>query len=179
MVCLPLRLHTVEREVRRDMKHPFGSFAVRYLTALLLGLLLLLLHGPVQGGPFAVFVPQIPSPWELSKLIFWPMLVAGAVYRRGEGGCRLPGTVLTSLAMVLVSWGVQALSGAGLPCLAVWVVLAAAGTAFAPDCERHRCAFAVLAAVLSGAYLLLTFWPLPWGPFADPRGAAALAAIVR
>lgn len=63
-------------EVRRAMKNQFNRFVLRFLFAVLAGLVLLLLHGPVQGGPFAAFVPQHPSAWELSKLAFWPMLLS-------------------------------------------------------------------------------------------------------
>src|SRR5699024_5677189 len=63
-------------EVRRTMRDPFNRFALRYLTAVVCGLALLLLHGTAQSGLPAVFVPQCPSPWELSKLAFWPVLAA-------------------------------------------------------------------------------------------------------
>lgn len=63
-------------EVRRTMRDPFNRFALRYLAAVVCGLALLLLHSTAQSGLPAAFVPQCPSPWELSKLAFWPLLAA-------------------------------------------------------------------------------------------------------
>lgn len=54
------------------MRDPFNRFALRYLAAVVCGLALLLLHSTAQSGLPAAFVPQCPSPWELSKLAFWP-----------------------------------------------------------------------------------------------------------
>ena len=50
------------------MRDPFNRFALRYLAAVVCGLALLLLHSTAQSGLPAAFVPQCPSPWELSKL---------------------------------------------------------------------------------------------------------------
>lgn len=58
------------------MRDPFNRFALRYLAAVVCGLALLLLHSTAQSGLPAAFVPQCPSPWELSKLAFWPLLAA-------------------------------------------------------------------------------------------------------
>ena len=72
------------------MRDPFNRFALRYLAAVVCGLALLLLHSTAQSGLPAAFVPQCPSPWELSKLAFWPLLAAwvltGRGKRRGEPG---------------------------------------------------------------------------------------------
>lgn len=98
------------------MKHPFNRFAVRYLAAVLLGLLALMLHGSVQGGILAVLVPQAPSPWELSKLAFWPLLAVALLsgVKREHGlGRQLPMLVIAPVAMTLVCWALLSLGGSG------------------------------------------------------------------
>ncbi len=150
------------------MRQSFNHFAVRYLTAVLLGLLLLLLHGPVQGGVFAPLVPQSPSGWELSKLAFWPMLAACLA---AEGVRGLPAAVLTPPVTALVCWAVQAAEGGGRLCLTFWVALAAAGTAFGPDGGKRRRLWAALAVLLAACYVLLTYLPPAWGPFLAPTAA--------
>lgn len=76
------------------MRDPFNRFALRYLAAVVCGLALLLLHSTAQSGLPAAFVPQCPSPWELSKLAFWPLLARlGADRPAGQGSaarcCRI------------------------------------------------------------------------------------------
>ena len=78
------------------MRDPFNRFALRYLAAVVCGLALLLLHSTAQSGLPAAFVPQCPSPWELSKLAFWPLLAAWVLTGRlgsaaGGGHGLLPG----------------------------------------------------------------------------------------
>ena len=72
------------------MRDPCDRLALRYLAAIVCGLLLLMLRGEAaagSSGPLAVLVPQAPSPWELSKLAFWPLvlvwLAGGEVPGRG------------------------------------------------------------------------------------------------
>ena len=86
------------------MRDPFNRFALRYLAAVVCGLALLLLHSTAQSGLPAAFVPQCPSPWELSKLAFWPLLAAWVLTGRLGRERRtllqdLPAAVLTPLAM--------------------------------------------------------------------------------
>ena len=71
------------------MRDPFNRFALRYLAAVVCGLALLLLHSTAQSGLPAAFVPQCPSPWELSKLAFWPLLAAWVL----TGRLKAPGAV--------------------------------------------------------------------------------------
>ena len=118
------------------MRDPFNRFALRYLAAVVCGLALLLLHSTAQSGLPAAFVPQCPSPWELSKLAFWPLLAAWVLTGRLGRERRtllqdLPAAVLTPLAMTAACWGLAAAGGNGAASLAVWAVLLAAGTAFA------------------------------------------------
>ena len=137
------------------MRDPFNRFALRYLASVVCGLALLLLHSTAQSGLPAAFVPQCPSPWELSKLAFWPLLAPW---------------VLTPLAMTAACWGLAAAGGNGAASLAVWAVLLAAGTAFCPDGRKHPGLWAALALLLAGLYMLLTFTPPGWGPFVNPLG---------
>ena len=59
------------------MRDPCDRLAIRYLAAIVCGLLLLMLRGGAAAGsgPLAVLVPRAPSPWELSKLAFWPLVL--------------------------------------------------------------------------------------------------------
>ena len=114
------------------MRDPFNRFALRYLAAVVCGLALLLLHSTAQSGLPAAFVPQCPSPWELSKLAFWPLLAAWVLTGRLGRERRtllqdLPAAVLTPLAMTAACWGLAAAGGNGAASLAVWAVLLAAG----------------------------------------------------
>lgn len=95
------------------MRDPFNRFALRYLAAVVCGLALLLLHSTAQSGLPAAFVPQCPSPWELSKLAFWPLLAAWVLTGRLGRERRtllqdLPAAVLTPLAMTAACWGLAA-----------------------------------------------------------------------
>ena len=115
------------------MRDPFNRFALRYLAAVVCGLALLLLHSTAQSGLPAAFVPQCPSPWELSKLAFWPLLAAWVLTGRLGRERRtllqdLPAVVLTPLAMTAACWGLAAAGGNGAASLAVWAVLLAAGS---------------------------------------------------
>lgn len=163
------------------MKHPFNRFAVRYLAAVLLGLLALMLHGSVQGGILAVLVPQAPSPWELSKLAFWPLLAVALLsgVKREHGlGRQLPMLVIAPVAMTLVCWALLSLGGSGPLCLVVWMcVLAAVLAVGVPERLGRWPVWPVLVLALAGFYILLTYLPLYWGPFLDPRDVAAMATI--
>ena len=82
----PPRCTPVERG-EANHEDPSIVFALRYLAAAVVcGLALLLLHSTAQAGLPAAFVPQCPSPWELSKLAFWPLLAAWVLTGRlGRG----------------------------------------------------------------------------------------------
>lgn len=154
------------------MRDTIDRVALRYLAAVLLGLVLLLLHGAVRGGPAAVLVPQRASPWELSKLVFWPMLGAcAATCRLGRAPGPLlrdlPAAVLASLGAAAANWAVRAAGGSGRLCLAVWGLALAAGLAFGPDGTRRPRLWLWLCLALGAAYVLLTFLTPAWGPFLD------------
>ena len=163
------------------MKHPFNRFAVRYLASVLLGLLALMLHGSVQGGILAVVVPQAPSPWELSKLVFWPLLVVSLLsgWKRENGlGRQLPMLVIAPVVMTLLCWALLSLGGSGPLCLVVWMCVTAAALAVGvPEKLGRWPVWPVLVLALVGFYILLTYLPLYWGPFLDPRDVAAMATI--
>ena len=148
------------------MRDSVDRVALRYLTAVLLGLVMLLLHGAVQGGPAAVLVPQRASPWELSKLVFWPMLgacLATSRLGRSPGPVirDLPAVVLSALGAAAVNWAVLSAGGSGQLCLAVWAAALAAGLAFGPAGARWPRLWLVLCLILAAVYVLLTFIPLP------------------
>lgn len=155
------------------MRDTIDRVALRYLAAVLLGLGMLLLHDVIRGGPAAVMVPRWASPWELSKLVFWPMLGACALTCRlgrtpGPLVRDLPAVVLASLAAAAVNWAVRSAGGSGRLCLAVWAAALAAGLAFGPDGTRKPRLWLALWGTLAAAYALLTFLPPAWGPFLAP-----------
>lgn len=157
------------------MRDPFNRFALRYLAAVVCGLALLLLHSTAQSGLPAAFVPQCPSPWELSKLAFWPLLAAWVLTGRLGRERRtllqdLPAVVLTPLAMTAACWGLAAARGKrrGEP---GGLGGAAGGRhGLLPDGRKHLGLWAALALLLAGLYMLLTFTPPGWGPFVNPLG---------
>jgi hypothetical protein len=84
------------------MKEQFDRFALRLISVLLTGLLMMTLRG---RGVLAMFTPQYASPWELGKLVYWPMLAVFSLTARWSGGWRqtlraaVPAIVLAPLAL--------------------------------------------------------------------------------
>ena len=160
------------------MEDRFLSFVLRDLLALLAGLFLMLLHGTVEQGIPAAFVPQSAAPWELSKLVFWPLALCAAAGRFGRQHVPvsrdLPALVLAPLTMALLCRAAQALGSGGRPCVAIWMAVLAAALAFGPDGRRLRYVWAALAVVLAGAYVLLALQATLWRPFLLPGMAAAV-----
>jgi hypothetical protein len=165
------------------MKDRFSRFSVRFLTALLLGLAGLLLHGRL--GVLRVAAPMWASPWELSKLVYWPVLAALALSARASGGMKktlcaaAPYLTLFPPALCGLLWAVSPLHpGAGLY-IVLWVALSAVSLALADQGRelRGRGVWPVLAAALGAAYLLFTFLPPGLGPFLDMADAAAMATL--
>ena len=157
------------------MRDPCDRFALRYLAAVVCGLALLLFHGAADSGLPAAFVPQCASPWELSKLAFWPVLAAwvltGRLGRERRTLVRdLPAAVLVPLAAAAADWALLAAGGNGAVSLAVWAALLAAGMAFSPDGGKRPVLWTALALLLAGLYILLTFTSPAWGPFLNPLG---------
>ena len=114
----------------------FNRFALRYSAAVICGLALLLLQGGDRGGPAAVLTPRCLSPWEMSKLGFWPVLAAwgltGRLGRERRPLVRdLPAAILVPLGMTAVFWAFPA--GSDTVCLGLWAGLLAAGA-----CRRPR-----------------------------------------
>ena len=166
------------------MKVRFNRFAVRYLTALLLGLVLLLLHGWAGSALLGIVLPRSGAPWELGKLAYWPMLAVIPVTGRLSGGVRqtaaelLPAAVLTALALFLVCWGLSGLQPGWGVYLLAWVALTAAGTALSVrEKPMKGGVWVLLAAALALAYVLFSLLPPVWQPFLDPHSAAAMATL--
>jgi len=164
------------------MKDRFNRFAVRFLTALLLGVLALLLHGWARNPVLGIFVPRNGCAWELGKLAYWPMLASALLTGHLTGGSgkkafsAAPWMTLTSLALFLAQWAVSALEPGGGVRVVLWIALTALGTILW-DRELKGGAWSVIAAVLGALYVAFTFWPPLWGPFLDPLDAAAMATI--
>ena len=89
------------------MNHGFSRFALRYLLTLGLGLGLVALHG--AGGVLTALVPGCASPWELSKLLYWPLLGALVLERvlsgaaAGSARC-LPALTLAPAVLLVTVW---------------------------------------------------------------------------
>ena len=136
------------------MKDSFSSFVLRNLIALLSGLMLMLLHGTVEQGILTALVPQSAAPWELSKLVFWPLAICAAAGRLSRAHIPisqvLPSLVLAPLGMLILCRGALALGYGGRPYAAIWM------------------------AVLAAAYVLLALQPSLWRPFLLPGLAASV-----
>ena len=157
------------------MRDQCNRLALRYLAAVVCGLSLLLFRNAADSGLPAVFVPQRASPWEISKLAFWPSLVAWALTGRLGGGHRpfprdLPAAVVSSIATAAAAWALLSAGGDSSGSLAVWAAVLAAAMAFCPGGEKHPVLWTALALLLAGLYMLLTFTPPAWGPFLAPPG---------
>ena len=164
------------------MKNGFVHFSIRFLTAVLAGLFLLLLRAAVQNPVFALLTPQFASPWELGKLLYWPLLLAAAIPLRkgGKFSERLPWLTLAPLAAVLVFWALSALRPGPGAYLLAWIVLCAAALALAQRgvlSKGNRDLWMVLAIALGILYIVLTFLPPALGPFLDSADVAAMATI--
>lgn len=133
------------------MKDSFSSFVLRDLIALLSGLMLMLLHGTVEQGILTALVPQSAAPWELSKLVFWPLAICAAAGRLSRAHIPisrvLPSLVLAPLGMLILCRGALALGYGGRPYAAIWMAVLAAALAFGPD---GRAAFICLDGLGSG-----------------------------
>lgn len=167
------------------MKNQFNRFALRFLTVVLLGLLLLCLHSRTQGAVAAIFAPRFASPWEMSKLAYWPLLVGLLLIGRFPGArlqfsAELKCLVLTPLALFLVFWGVSLLHPATGVYLLLWIVAVALGLALADQGEKSGkggTVWLVLAVALCVFYILFAFMPPMFGPFLDPTDVSAMATI--
>jgi uncharacterized protein YqgC (DUF456 family) len=164
------------------MKDRFNRFAVRFLIALLLGLASLLLHSWADVPLIGIFLPRWSSPWELSKLGYWPLLAALVLTARASGGLRatlgpaLPCLCLTGPALFLLYWLLSGLEPSWGVYLLVWVAASAIATALS-DRGTPNGVWAVLAAALGALYGVFSFCPPTFGPFLDPASAAAMATI--
>lgn len=164
------------------MKNRFVYFSIRFVTLVLAGLFMLLLRAAAENPLCAVLTPRFASPWELSKLAFWPLLLALLIPLRDDGKFRakLAWPVLVPLAAVLVFWMLSPLRpGAGVY-LMIWLVLGAAGLVLAQRgvlAKGDRAVWLVLAAAMAVLYVALTFLPPMLGPFLDPSDVAAMATI--
>lgn len=164
------------------MKNGFAHFSIRFLTAVLAGLFLLLLRAAAHNPVFALLTPQFASPWELGKLLYWPLLLAAAIPLRqgGKFSERLPWLTLAPLAAVLVFWALSALRPGPGVYLLVWIVLSAAALALAQRgilSKGNRDLWLVLTVALGILYIVLTFLPPGLGPFLDSADVAAMATI--
>jgi len=168
-----------------DMKQSFNHFAIQFLSAILLGLLLVALHSRILGGFFAIFVPKFASPWELSKLIYWPMLGSVLFTQQAKTSAWEPGRaaaclVLTPMALFLLCWCLSLLNLSSGVYVLLWILVMASGMLAATmgDADRKLSpVWLVLAVALGMLYVIFSYMPPQWGPFLDPTDVAAMARI--
>ena len=168
------------------MKNRFTVFSIRFLTILLFGMFLLLLRAVASNPVCAIFAPRCASAWELSKMVYWPMLIALAMTRGTEGDAQkkavswLPWMVITPAVTVAAFWGLSMLQpGPGIYLL-VWIIVCAIALALMQRgvlSSLDRSIWLVLTVALGIAYIILTFLPPMCGPFIDPTDVAAMATI--
>lgn len=157
------------------MKDSFSSFALRYVLALLVGIALLLSHRLVDGGLLSPLVPQVASPWELSKLPFWSLLAVSFLGQLSM--TRLAQITCTTVVLTLCNWAILSLGGNGALCLVVWMAVMALVLAWNPLSQAKSGAWLMAVITLGVFYILLSYRPLLWGPFLDPSDVAAMATI--
>lgn len=159
----------------------FNRFAIRFLAVILIGLLLLLLHGCGFAGN--IFTPKYASPWELSKLVYWPLLASALLTSHLSGGMKktmenaaMP-LVVTPMVLFLVFWAILKLQPAGGIYLLLWVVGSVIGAALADQERKNQSVWLVLAVAMGVLYIIFTFLPPEIGPFLDPTDVAAMGTI--
>jgi hypothetical protein len=166
--------------VKRGIAGDLICFAVTVVTAILLRCLQEMMPNPV----FATLTPLDNSPWELGKLVFWPLIVGMLATRRltegktARGGAYLT-LVLTTAVMILLSWLLRAYLTSSLP---LYLAVLALGILFNALVLRKKCPggelpWAAVAILLGIAFLLFTAMPPAGGLFMDSQQAAAMATI--
>ena len=153
-----------------------------FLSSVLLGAILLWLRNHFGGNPLVmVLAPMNESPWEMSKLVFWPYLGGALVIWRGSAvGARRGGhcvlLILMPLFMVLLGWLCHI--GGGY----LWMIVLAAGIALYALvlCKKvwgGELLWYTLAILLGIAYILFSVLPPLGGPFTDPFDVSVMATI--
>lgn len=165
------------------MKNPFYRLVVGFLSTALLGLLFAGLYGAVPMVVTAILAPNCQSPWELSKLAYFPLML-GILLTRWTCKDRLPwraDLMLLTLAgptLFLLFW-VTAPFVTGKLRLILWLVVLAGGFLLSGRAKEKQDGglWKMLALALGLVYIIFTFLPPLAGPFLDPSTAAAMAVI--
>ena len=155
----------------------FYRFCIGFLSTIFIGVILACLRENWPCALTDVLAPTCASPWEQSKIAFWPLLGAAVITRlsmRERGKGELPMLVLTPVVLCLCSW---LLRPSGNLFILLWVVFVAGGWALSSRRWGGRQLWMLGAAALAVAYVLFTFLPPMVGPFLDPSDVAAMATI--
>ena len=161
---------------------------LRYLWAFLLAasaaVLLRGLYIALPCPATAVLSPICQSPWELSKLVYWPYLCGALLLwrlsppetaRQGEYCASALGA---SILMILLCRCLRdILPLHGIFCLSVWGGMALRVLLPRRVLQGSGSLWYLLAAFWGAAYLLLTALPPRAGIFLDPRDVSAMAPI--
>lgn len=150
-----------------------------FTGVLILGFVLHFLYEWMPNPLFALVSPIQESLWEHVKIVYWPLLLAGAlVTGRGAGAARAPwllSAVVSSLAMLTAAYVYHILLlGESLVFdIGLYVVMIAVGfllpRLFWPLADRPTCRWLVglLACVLAALVVWFTFYPPEHILFAD------------
>ena len=144
-----------------------------YLVTVAVGTALHFLYGLVPSSVTAVFASVNESVWEHVKLVYWPLLLAGALLqKRAPDKKRLWAGVLGAILAVPVwQWGVYYILKGGFGVSALWIDLLlyygfmAAGFLFIRKIQKRDLPkwafFALIACVAVLGVLLVYFTTFP------------------
>lgn len=167
------------------MKNPFYRLVTGFLCAAVVGLVLAAVYGKLPCVVTAVLAPCFQSPWELSKLAYFPLLCAVALTRSTAKKDRVPLRAdlmllsLTPLALFFALWATAPLEIGNLRLL-LWLAVLLAGflvTGRVKQAGKNDSVWWALVVALGVAYVLFTLFPPAMGPFLDPRDVAAMATL--
>ena len=154
----------------------FYRFCIGFLAAIFLGVIFACLQSNWPCWLTNLFAPVCGSPWEQSKLAFWPILGGIAIAKvstKEQGGGELPMLVLTPIALSLALWLTQS---HGSYFLLLWVVALAAGWALSGhSCKGRHVSVSYTHLMLQCVYILQFDFVAVFVRQGDEIGAKLLA----
>ena len=155
------------------------------LTFALTAAAAILLWAAAKALPCPVTMTLFPinaSPWEMSKLLFWPYLPGAVVLWRLSPEENRGGHCLLLLVMPLAAMGLTRLTAGSVPFWGIFAAVLAGGLTFYALVLRRKLwggelLWAVLAILLGIAYILFTALPPCGRLFWPPGDVAAIAPI--
>ena len=152
------------------MKSTLARYLAGFFAAAVCTVLLQNLYALCPGPVTALFAPVCRSPWELGKLLYWPMLpgilTVWSLDRRGSGGSWCALLVAAPLTLTVLALLTQS-GRQSAPAALLWpLVLGAALAVHALLLRKRRMPggallWYLLAVALGVCYVLGTVLPLP------------------